>query len=249
MWFENWASNFTTAVSRSAGNIATDAGEFLPNLAAALVIFLAGYLVSVIASWILNQIFKLVHLEEFLKNHKLDKAMGNVPVSRTLVKLAKYYIILFFFMAAVAHVRLGMITLFLDAVLAYAPIIMGSAFVAITAALVGELVKQKIFELNPGAPSVITMGRVTKALLIFVGAVVALSTMGFNTDIASKTFITLVQGVIFGAALAAGIAFGLAFGLGGRKHAEKLIGSAGGFLGGFLGLHGRSVRARKKTRK
>jgi len=246
--FGNWASSFTTAVSKSAENILTGAGEFLPNLAAALVIFLAGYLVSVIASWILNQVFKLVHLEEFLKNHKLDKSMGNVSVSRTLVKLAKYYIILFFFMVGVSHVRLGMITQFLDAVLTYAPIVMGAAFVAVIAALVGELVKQKIFELNPGAPSVITLGGVTKALIIFVGAVVALSTMGFNTEIASKTFLTLIQGVVFGVALAAGIAFGLAFGLGGRKHAEKIIGSAGNILEGILGLHhhGRPEREKKK---
>ena len=222
----SWGPKFATVFTSSLERVAIEAEAILPNLFVAIIIFLGGYFVSVLVSWIAKLVLRLVRLESFLRRHRIDKALGTIPISRILVKLTKYYVILVFFNIAVSKLKLGIITLFFDAVLAYTPIIMSSAFLAVTAALVGELVKQKIFELDGGAPSVNALGRVSKALVIFVGAIVALSTLGFKTEIATQTFMTLLQGIIFGMALAAGIALGLAFGLGGRKHAEDVISSA-----------------------
>ena len=85
--------------------------------------------------------------------------------------------------------------------------------------LLGELAKEKIVALEPKSRLTNYVAKITKLAIVLLGLIVGLSTMGFDVSIVTLTFITLVQGLIYGIALALGIAFGL----GGQETAKDLL--------------------------
>jgi hypothetical protein len=75
--------------------------------------------------------------------------------------------------------------------------------------LIGEFIKRRIVEVGRKSTTVHFLGRAAKAIIVFLGLISALETMGFKTSIIETTFVALATAVFFGLALAFGIAFGL----------------------------------------
>ncbi len=218
-------SNITTlgtSVVEGAQNIVTQTINFIPNLIAAIVIFVIGWVIAVVVARILGKILKIIKLEGFITKHKLGDALGKVAVSDVLVKLLKYYILIVFLQIAVSLLNLGTLTDFLTSLLIYAPVVIGGALLVVVATLVGELVKDKILSFDSKAPTLKFLGSASKLIIIFLGIISALETIGFDTTIITASFVTILQGAIFGIALAIAIAFGL----GGQKDAADLIKTA-----------------------
>ncbi len=192
---------------------------FIPNFIAALLIFIVGYIVAVVLAGVFRHILAASKFEKFLERHKMDDALGNIKVSPIFVKIVKYYLILVFLQAAVSELRLGTLTEFLNVVLLYAPAFIGAALIYVISAMVGELIKEKIKEVDVKSKWINFVARATKFVIIFFGIVMALSAIGFDTAILEGAFITLLQAFAYGAALAIGISFGL----GGQEDAKALI--------------------------
>jgi hypothetical protein len=214
--------NNTTAVlmdslRQAANETVTNMVMVLPGLLAAIVIFLIGWIVAVIISRLFSGLLKAVRLEDYLKEHKIEDALGTVLISDVLVKILKYYIILIFLTEAVKWVHLGVISSFLTVVLVQAPLLIGAFLVILLAVLLGEYVKEVIVELSK-SPLVRFIARATKLVIIYVGVTMALSTI-FDTTLISTIFVTVLQALVFGVALAVGIAFGL----GGQDEAKDMV--------------------------
>jgi hypothetical protein len=216
---EETAINFDIALHNSIMKIALDAVAFIPKLLIAILLFVAGWILASVFSWIVEKIFLYIGLEKFLKRHRLEDSLGKVKLSKLLVKLSKYYIMLVFLQASVAMLNLGTITDFISSVLLYAPIFIGALLVVVAAALLGELLKEKIIEIEPNSKTVRWLADAMKAIVVFLGIMVGLTTMGFDTTIITSSFLAILQGIMYGIALA----FGLAFGLGGQDDAKDLL--------------------------
>ena len=210
------ANLLSTAATTLVGSIA----GVLPGIIAAILVFILGWVVAIIISRIFAGLLKLVKLEEYLKSHKLDDALGTVKVSSVLTKILKYYIILVFLQAAVSLIQLGTLSLFLTSVLLYAPAFIAALLVVLVAILLGEYVKETTLDLDPKSSLVTFVARAAKVIIIYVGVTMAFGTAGFDTTLLNGIFLILLQALAYGAALAAG----LAFGLGGQKDAQDLIG-------------------------
>jgi uncharacterized membrane protein len=219
---QNVTDVLSATFSGAADNLVTNTAEVLPGFIAAIIVFLIGWIVAVIISRVIGGVLKAIKLEMFLKDHKVEDALGSVKISDVLVKIVKYYIILIFLQAAASLVTLGTVSAFLTAVLIYAPVLIAAVLVVLAAVILGEYIKESILELKSKSPMVQLFARATKWVVIYVGVTMALATAGFDTTLISNIFLIILQALVYGIALAVGIAFGL----GGQKDAQELVGKS-----------------------
>ncbi|MFH1520828.1 MAG: hypothetical protein ABID61_04230 [Candidatus Micrarchaeota archaeon] len=210
----------TGIVNVTAQNLVNDIAGVLPGLIAALLVFILGWVVAIIISRIFARILRVVGLENYLKAHRMDDALGTVKISDVLTKILKYYIILVFLQTAVSLVQLGTLSIFLTSVLFYAPALIAAVLVILAAVLIGEYVKEVVIDFDAKSSLVRFVARAAKAVIIYAGLTMGLSTAGFNTTLITNVFLIVLQALVYGVALAAG----LAFGFGGQKDAQDLIG-------------------------
>jgi len=214
----NTTSILMEAVTQTVNNTVENLATILPGLLAAIIIFVLGWVVAVIISRLFSGLLKAIRLEKYLKEHKIEDALGTVKISDVLVKILKYYIILIVLQQAVKFVELGTISAFLTLLLVYAPVLIGAFLTVLLAVLLGEYVKEVIIELSK-SPLVRLIGRGTKLIIIYIGLTMALATAGFDTSLISTIFVTVLQAMVFGLALAIGISFGL----GGQDDAKDMV--------------------------
>jgi hypothetical protein len=207
--------SLTGAVQKTAN----DAANLLPGLIAAVIVFVLGWVVAFIISRIFAGILRAIKLEDFLKQNKVDDALGTVKISDVLAKIVKYYVLLIFFQAAVSLVSLGTISAYLSMVLFYAPVLIGAILIVLIAVIFGEYLKEAVIDLDKKSSTVKFAARGVKLVVVYVGLTMGLATAGFNTTLITGIFLTLIQAGAFGIALALGIAFGL----GGQEDARDVI--------------------------
>jgi len=197
----------------------TSAGATMLGIVQAAVIVIVGWIVGSLVGLVAKSILDFIKLEQFLKVHKLQDALGSVQVSKVLVQLVKYYIILVFVQLAVFGLALGPLSDFLAKVIDFAPKVIGGMLIVVFAAILGELAKEKVLEVHEKESYMRLIGTGAKYVVVFMGLIVGLDTIGFPTSIVNSTFITIVQALGLGFALA----FGLAFGFGGQDTAKEWV--------------------------
>jgi hypothetical protein len=202
-------------------DIYTGIVAFVPNLIWALLVFLLGWVISILVSRIFAGFLKAIKLENALKTHKVEDALGTVKLSDVLTKIVKYYVLLIFVQAAVSYLPLSTITLYLSDLLVYVPVLIGSALIVLISVILGEYLKEMVIELSK-SPLVRLAARGVKLVVVYIGLTMGLATAGFNTVLITGIFMTVLQALAFGVALAVGIAFGL----GGQEDAREIVKSS-----------------------
>lgn len=197
----------------------TNAGTTMLGIVQAAVIVIVGWIVGSLVGLVAKSILDFIKLEQFLKVHKVQDALGSVQVSKVLVQLVKYYIILVFVQVAVFGLALGPLSDFLAKVIDFAPKVIGAMLIVVFAAILGELAKEKVLEVHEKESYMRLIGTGAKYVVVFMGLIVGLDTIGFPTSIVNSTFITIVQAL----GLAFALAFGLAFGFGGQDTAKEWV--------------------------
>ncbi len=200
-------------------NVANGFFQFLGNLLYAIIVVLIGWVVGSILSSLLDKVLDKIKFEKFLKDHKVEDALGTTKIDKLFVQFVKYYIIVLFLADAMKIIQLGTLGNLMASLVNFAPVAIGGALVVVMAAVFGEFAKEKILEVSSKSSLAKISAKVTKFLIIYVGAVIALGTMGFDVAILDHAFTTLIQGVAYGIALA----FGIAFGLGGQDDAKDFV--------------------------
>lgn len=215
----NNISDIQVLLIQTGQNFAADIAAFIPNLVYAILIFLLGWVIALIASRIFGGILKLIKFEMFLKEQKVDHALGSVVISTVFTKILYYYILVIFVEQAFQYLSLGSVSDFIKGLIAYLPLLIGGALLIVAAALIGEFIKRRIMEVGAKSTTVNFIARAAKALIIFLGVISALETAKFQTSIIEQTFVALSAAIFFGFALA----FGIAFGLGSQGEAKDVV--------------------------
>jgi hypothetical protein len=210
------------AVNVESVKLAAGLADILPRMVLAIILILLGWVVALLLKRLVLKILKGLKFEDYLKSQKLDKALGAIVVSEVLALIVYYYTLVLFFQSAFDLVYLTGLAVFIGEVLAYVPVIIGAVLILLLATILGEYVKLIVLQLDEKSGTVQVGARLSKLLVMYVGAVMALSMLGFDTQILDALFITVAQAVFFGIALACAIAFGL----GGQEAAKDWIKTA-----------------------
>jgi len=196
--------------------------SFVPNILAAVVIFVIGWIVGMILAKIIEQVVQVLRVDEALKatgvNDVVKHTGYHLNVGVLLGELVKWFVIVVFLVAALDVLGLQQVNTFLQGVvLLYLPNVIVAVLFLIIAAVVADLVK-KIVTGSARAAGVTSanMAGVVAKWSIWVFAIIAALT---QLGVAGALIQTFFTGVV----VALSLAFGLSFGLGGKDAAARVI--------------------------
>lgn len=194
---------------------------FLPNLIAAGVVLVIGWLVGMLVALLIDRLFRIVGLQTLFEKAKVDEVINKSGIEKDSTSLlsavAKWIIYLVAFIASANILKLPDVANFLDRILAYVP----SVIAAIAILLIGfvlanflaAVVKSSIKA--SGMASAEAMSLIVRYSVGIFAFLAAIAQLGIAANLINTFFIGLV-------ALLA-IAGGLAFGLGGKEAAQEWI--------------------------
>ena len=199
---------------------------FLPNLAAAVVILLVGYLVARIAAAVVRRLLVVVGFDRLSKRTGLADMLSRINVDKTpshiLGRIVFWILMLTFLLSASESLGLERLSATIDSLVQYLPRVLGAVFILAIGLFAATFARDAV---RAGAETVDSrhakaLGQTTYLLLAVIAAALAIGQLELETQLLTIA-ITVVMA-------AAGIAAALAFGLGARETAANLL--AGAYL-------------------
>ena len=196
--------------------------QFLPAILASIIIFIVGWIVGVILYRVVEQVVKVLRLDDALKaagvNEFAREAGFNLNIGAFLGTLVQWFIVIVFLMTSLEVLGLSRVTIFLQqVVLLYLPQVIVAVLILVLAAVVAEAAKNIIAgsARAAGSRSGNLAGTVAKYAIWVTAILAVLNQLGVATEFVQ----TLFTGIVVSLALG----FGLAFGLGGKEAAARTI--------------------------
>ncbi len=216
-------------VSQSAGVLQNSfadmwytVAQVLPSLLAAIIIFIIGWIVSIVLYRIVEQVAKVLRLDEALKaagvNDAAREAGIHLNIGAFLGTLVQWFVVIVFLMTSLEILGFSRVTIFLQqVVLLYLPQVIVAVLILVLAAVVAEAAKSIISSSAraAGSHSGNLAGTVAKYAIWVTAILAVLNQLGVATEFVQ----TLFTGIVVSLALG----FGLAFGLGGKEAAARTI--------------------------
>ncbi len=217
MFLSTWADVLT----QSFQNLFYGLVSFLPNLLAAVVIFIVGWLIGAGLGRVVAQVISSLRVDQALKAGGVDRVVERAGFTLNsgafLGMLVKWFFIIVFLVAALDVLGLTEVTVFLrTVVLGYLPQVIIAVLILLVAAVVAEAA-QRVVSGSAAAANLRSanfLGAVSRWAIWVFAILASLDQLGVTPFIQ-----TLFTGVVVALALA----FGLAFGLGGQAAAAKAI--------------------------
>ncbi|OGG79277.1 hypothetical protein A3A39_04910 [Candidatus Kaiserbacteria bacterium RIFCSPLOWO2_01_FULL_54_13] len=196
--------------------------SFLPAILAAVVIFIAGWVIGILLYRVVEQVVKVLRIDDALKatgvNEVVRDAGFNLNIGAVLGTLVQWFIVIVFLMTALEVLGLSRVTIFLQqVVLLYLPQVIVAVLILVLAAIVAEAAKNIIAgsARAAGAHSGNLAGTVAKYAIWTTAVLAVLNQLGVATEFVQTLFTGIVVAIALG--------FGLAFGLGGKEAAARTI--------------------------
>lgn len=196
--------------------------QFLPSILAAIVIFIIGWIVGVVLYRVVEQVVKVLRIDDALKaagvNEFAREAGFSLNIGAFLGTLVQWFVVIVFLMTSLEVLGLSRVTIFLQqVVLLYLPQVIVAVLILVLAAIVAEAVKNVIASSAraAGAHSGNLAGTVAKYAIWVTAILAVLNQLGVATE--------FVQTLFTGIVVALALGFGLAFGLGGKEAAARTI--------------------------
>jgi hypothetical protein len=213
---------YQAVVIQALGDLYAKTLSYLPNLVAAIIVVIIGWLLAIFLSklvWKILETIKIDHLANQLGLNSLSQKVGKkLSLADLGAWLVKWFFFLSSFIAAADILGLQEVSTFLyQDVLNYA----GHVIVAMAILLLGMLAANFFGELINGTVKASglhkseALAAVARWSILVFAAIAALSQLQIATAFLQDLFRAII------AMLA--IAGGLAFGLGGKDHAKKVL--------------------------
>jgi hypothetical protein len=182
---------------------------FLPHLAAALGILLAGFAIAKMIERGTDIFLHRIGFDRWMRDggviEALERAGTSLDPSTVLAKLVFWTVMLLVILLAANALGVEAVSSLFAELLAYIPNVIAAVIVLVLGILLGEFVKDLVLASAGGLPGGPTLARAAKASVILLSVFMALEQLDIAQDIVLVFFIAVVGA----GALAAGIAFGL----------------------------------------
>lgn len=217
MFFSTWADVLTSSFQ----NLFYGMVAFLPNLVAAIVIFVIGWLIGAGLARVVSQIVGSLRVDQALRAAGVDRVVERAGFTLNsgafLGMLVKWFFVIVFLVAALDVLGLTEVTIFLRAVvLGYLPQVIVAVLILLVAAVVAEA-SQRVVAGSAAAANLKSanfLGSMARWAIWVFAVLAALDQLGVTP---------FVQTLFTGVVVALALAFGLSFGLGGQAAAARYI--------------------------
>ncbi|MEK7212700.1 MAG: hypothetical protein AAB686_03415 [Patescibacteria group bacterium] len=217
MVVQNWAD----VVAGSLQGLWYGVMSFLPNIIAAIIVFVVGLVVAAGLGALVEKIFDSLRLDNLLNKLGLspyfERAGMRLRGARFLGQLVNWFLIIAFLLAASDILGLTALSVFLRDVLFYIPNIVVAVLIMLAAAVLANFLRRIVMAsvMSAKLHAAHFLGALTWWSVVIFGLLAAL----VQLNIAPSIIQSLVTGFIAMLALAGG----LAFGLGGKDYAAHLV--------------------------
>ena len=208
-------------ISESIGAFLRGIGDFLPNILAAIVILIVGWLIARILKAAVGRGLRMVRFPTLAERAGIDGFLekGGVKQSATglLAVLVYWLVMLIVLLTAVNAVRLEMASQLLNQILLYIPNIIVAVIVVVVGLYAANFVAGivRTAAANAGIPEAELVATLARYALVIFTFAIALNQLRIGADIVANGFLLL-----FGAACLAGA---LAVGLGARDFVARYM--------------------------
>lgn len=213
------SSTSVQGIAAALQNMSAQALEFLPRLAVAILVLVAGWFIArLIRSLILRAISRVDQLwQRFIAKRGLEQLQPRQAPTRIVGELVFWLLVLFFITLATEILGLGIVGSWLKELVTFLPM----AAAAILIVLVGYVISILARDLVATTASTAGLGRgdllarAVQATILFTAIIIGVGQVGIDV-----AFLTMIVGILL-AAMVGGLA--LAFGLGARTHVSNII--------------------------
>ena len=220
-------SEWGDIVRNSTNEFFSQIAEVLPDLLGAVVLFIIGILLAKVLAKAVEKGLEYLGVNKLGNNKAVKSAMDKAQVNRSVSNVAGrvvYWVVILITLLAVADVlELDAISETLTSLIGYLPNVLAAVLVlwltVVGARFVRDIVSTAMSSLEASFAQ--TVAGITEWVIILFGGVIALSQLGFDTEILTTNIAVIIAGIV--------LAFALAFGLGSRNVAGSLV--AGYFVG------------------
>ncbi len=180
----------------------------LPGLAAAIIILVVGYFISLLLGFIIKEVLLKTGFDRWLTKSKLNKVIGGASLSAVAGTIAKWWIFIAFLASATSYLRLGEISALLVRFVTWLPNVLAAVVISIFGLIVVDYATDKIRHKKLRGAEL--LADVVKFVSLVFIALIALGQIGLRIAFAQNVFIVIIAGVVLALALAIGISFGIA---------------------------------------
>lgn len=217
MVIQDWAEIITISLQQ----VWQDFIVFLPNVIAAVITFIIGWIIAIALGKIVSEIVKAIRIDQLLvklgAERPLSRAGLRLDSGMFVGGLVKWFLIIAFLLAASDILGLSQVSGFLRDVLTYLPNVIIATIILLLGVMLSNFLARLVISSvsAAGLASSNFLGTVTKWSIMIFAIFAALIQLG----IAPSLINTIFTGIIAMLAIAGGIAFGL----GGKEQASNFI--------------------------
>ena len=188
---------------------------YVPQLIAAVVILIVGYLVAKLLQAVVRRVLQSIGFDQWMERGGIKQFFDRAQTEHTPATIIGLLVFWFIFIIAItmATDALGIpqVSAVLREVVAYIPNVIAAILIVILAALLANFVAGII----RGATGVEMLATAARVAIIVYAVFVALTQLGIAVELTAPTFLIVLAGVVVAAAIA--------FGWGGREIARDIL--------------------------
>ena len=217
MELDTWSQSFVAAMT----TMWTKVASFIPDLVAAIVIVVLGFLVAKLIDAVLSKGLAKLGLDRLLAGVGVNKLLARsgitIAPSALIGKVVYWFIVLTFLISAAESLGLARVSSTLDAFVLYLPKVFGAALILLAGLLLSHFVNGVVRGAGEsiGIDYAAGLGRLAQGLLVIITASLVIGQLQIETDLLN-TVVAIVL-VSFGAAAA------IALGLGSKTIVTQIL--------------------------
>lgn len=190
----------------------------VPDLIAAVIILLVGWLVAVAVQYVLEKVLEKINFDEWVfKKTNLSQVVGKFALTHFLGLITKWYIIVLFLSATADRIALEGLAQFLNALAVWIPNVIVALVIGLIGITAALYVEKKVVATRAKYAKIVAL--LAKWVIYVFTALIVLDQIGVRIAIAQTSFLVLLGGLV----LAIGLMLGISFGLGFKEEAKKII--------------------------
>jgi small-conductance mechanosensitive channel len=210
----------SNALTQSWENFSTAFVQFVPRLAAAVIIFVGGFVAAILAAQLVRRTLTWLRFDRLAARTGASEMLrvADMPSADLLIAKIVFWIVwLGFIVSAVDTLRFGPFQGLVPQFFSFLPRLLVALLVLVIGFLVGNFVWRAtlLATVNAGLPGARLLSGALRYVVIAVAVVMALEQLGLATRVVLTAF-----AIAFGALM---LGLAIAFGLGGRDAARQLI--------------------------
>ncbi len=218
MAFQQFLSNIGASIVDPFLSIWYWLVKAVPDVIAAIVILIVGYLVALAVSSILENLLNRARFDAWVfEKTNLRHAIGKFDLTHFLSMIAKWYIIVLFLGATAARIQLETLSAFLTSLSVWIPQVIVAVVMGLIGIMAGMYVEKKVTETHAKGSKIVAMA--AKWVIYVFTTLLVLNQVGMKIALAENSFLIILSGAVLMIAMVLGISFGLGF----RDEAKKII--------------------------